>query len=92
MRKTFRLASIALFTAGVLSWSAGCSRDACVPVLRGSEILFRVRRSPRKPTLLCVELAPGQEAGDVHREGWYVSDAEMSRIFEILGLSAGAAP
>ena len=32
-----------------------------------------------------VDLARGQEPGDVHAEGWYVSGAQMSGIFERLG-------
>ena len=68
---------------------AGCT--AAGPVLRGSELVFRVRRVadsipslPRDRVFLEVELAPGQEAGDIHAEGWYVSSAQMSRIFAIL--------
>ena len=59
--------------------SGGCSRDGLVPVLRGSEVLLRVRRDAGDPLVLRVELAEGQEAEDVHREGWYVSSAQMSR-------------
>lgn len=84
MRRAFRTASTALFLGAMLASSAGCSRDECA-VLRGSELVFRARRSFQTPTLLYVDLAQGQEAGDVHAEGWYLSDAHLSRIFELLG-------
>ena len=75
----------------MLASSGGCSRGGLVPVLRGSEVVFRARRADPAPGLpegrvfVEVELAPGQEAEDVHREGWYVSSAQMSRVFELLG-------
>ncbi len=87
--------------------SGGCSRDELVPVLRGSEVVFRARRMSgsalpstgsgpelaegslsKGRVFLEVELSEGQEAEDVHREGWYVSSAQMSRIFERLGEEA----
>ena len=64
--------------------SGGCSRGECVPVLRGSEVLYRVARDEKAPLLLRVELAPGQEERDVHPDGWYVSNAQMSRIYAAL--------
>ena len=86
MKRWLAICSTALFTGATPISSGGCSRgEYAAPILRGSEIVFRARRDVEDPTLLRVELAPGQEAGDVHAEGWYVSGAQMSRIFEALG-------
>lgn len=91
MKRICRLASIAVFSAMTLTWSGGCSRDECA-VLRGSEVLYRARRLDKDAVdrhvvsvLLYVELGTGQAREDVHRYGWYVSDAQMSRMFELLG-------
>ena len=81
LRATFL---IALFTGAILTSSGGCSAGACAAVLRGDEVVYRVRRSVQTPALLQVQLAEGQEMRDIHREGWYLSDAYMSRIFELL--------
>ncbi len=75
--------STALLLTATFMLSAGCSRGA--PVLRGTEVVYKVKRSFQKPTLLHVELARGQEARDIHRDGWYLSSAYMSRLYERLG-------
>lgn len=90
MKRLCRLASTALFCGATLISSGGCSRGGRVPVLRGSELVFRARRDAGDPLLLRVELVPGQEAADVHAEGWYVSVAQMSRLFELLGEDTSA--
>lgn len=73
------LSTVLLLTT-TFSLSLGCSRSA--PVLRGSEVVFKATRVGSVE--LKVELARGQEAKDVHAEGWYLSPAYMSRIFELL--------
>ncbi|KKK75614.1 hypothetical protein LCGC14_2871980, partial [marine sediment metagenome] len=79
MKRLVATLSTVLLLMATLTLSLGCSRGA--PVLRGTEVLFKVKRSFQKPTHLYVELARGQEAADVHRDGWYLSSAYMSRIF-----------
>jgi len=114
MKRLCRLASTALCVGATLISSGGCSRGERVPVLRGSEVVFRARRVDgdtvrrghaadedgdtipnRVPVvdagvLLRVDLAEGQLAEDVHRDGWYVSSAMMSRLFELLKMPSDA--
>jgi hypothetical protein len=74
------LSTVLLLTA-TLTLSGGCSHG--VPVLRGSEVVFKAARVGSVD--LKVELARGQEARDIHAEGFYLSPACLSRLYELAG-------
>lgn len=83
MKKLVATLSTVLLLTAMLTLSGGCSHG--VPVLRGSDVVFKVTRVGS--VNLKVELARGQEAKDIHAEGFYLSPACLSRLFELAGKS-----